>query len=116
MPPTTPRVGRTRETYGDVGRIIQPALQRVDVKTATREEILAAHEAIRTEEPRRRYARVADADGHQWERGNTRWTCLAPINGRDVTAIGRLPWTDLVRMYGPLTVLDEYLPTPKAPR
>lgn len=113
MPPTRPRQ-RPRETYGDVGRVVRTFPQRMpDHRERTREEVMAAHDQITAEEPRRRYARVQDADGHQWERGNTRWTCLAAINGRDVTQIGRLPWSSLVSMYGPLTVVDEYLPNPK---
>lgn len=107
-----PGPGRDRATYGDVGRIVLPHRDRIG-DDATREEIQAAHDAIGAEEPRRRYARVQDADGHQWERGNTRWTCLSPVNGRDVTQAGRLPWSYLVAEYGPITVLDENLPAPK---
>jgi len=68
----------------------------------------AAHDAIREEEPRRRYAVVRDDAGYRWERGNTRWSCL--------TAPGRAPWYFLVNQYGPITVLDENLPPEPAPR
>jgi hypothetical protein len=64
-------------------------------------------EAVMAAEPKRRYAVVRDVDGHLWKRGNTRWTCQSPINGRDVTRVGRLPWSSLVSEYGPLTVVVE---------
>ncbi len=55
-------------------------------------------------EPQRRGAVVVDRDGDRWRRGNTRWNCLAPVDGVRVLRVGRLPWSALVRMYGPLTV------------
>jgi hypothetical protein len=51
-------------------------------------------------------ARVLDRDGDTWRRGRTRWSCEAPVDGRRVTAVGRLPWSALLAQYGPLTVLD----------
>lgn len=69
-----------------------------------------------TGEPLRRGARVVDADGHEWRRGTTRWSCLAPVGERyfsvakkrylTVESVGRLPWFALKRSYGPLSVVD----------
>jgi hypothetical protein len=55
-----------------------------------------------TDEPRTRGARIRDRDGDTWRRGNTRWSCEAPVDGVRVQRVGRLPWHALVRMYGPL--------------
>lgn len=107
-----PGPGRARETYGDVGRVIEKAkIERHDDYEANQ----ALFDAVAAAEPKRRYAVVQDAEGHRWERGTTRWTCLSPVNGRDVTAVGRLGWSSLVSMYGPITVVDENLPAPKTP-
>jgi hypothetical protein len=59
------------------------------------------------EEPKRRGTRVRDKDGDTWKRGNTRWTCEAPVDGRRIVAVGRLPWYALVSNYGPLTLVTE---------
>jgi hypothetical protein len=64
----------------------------------------AKYEAVAAAEPRRRYSRVIDADGHVWERGNTRWTCLTPVGTRGATQVGRLVWSYLVSEYGPITI------------
>jgi hypothetical protein len=53
-------------------------------------------------EPKKRGSIVRDRDGHLWKRGNTRWTCQEPVNGRDVQQVARLPWYALVTMYGPV--------------
>lgn len=58
-------------------------------------------------EPKRRYALVRDRDGDVWRRGNTRWTCTTPVGTRGITNVGRLHWADLVRMYGPLTEVEQ---------
>lgn len=70
-----------------------------------------------TEEPKRMYSLVRDADGHIWQRGRTIWSCTAPIGTRYysrvkrrpmvVESVGRLPWHALARMYGPLTLVRE---------
>jgi len=69
-----------------------------------------------TEEPRRIGARVRDVDGHIWRRGRSRWSCEAEVGARYhdhrgrwrvVERTGRLPWYALLRMYGPLTLVDE---------
>lgn len=54
----------------------------------------------------RRYALVEDRDGYVWRRGNTRWTCTAPVDGIYVKSVGRLGWRDLRSWYGPISVLD----------
>lgn len=59
-----------------------------------------------TPEPRQRGAMVRDRDGDLWVRGNTRWTCKAPVDGRRVRQVGRLPWYALSNKYGPLTLCD----------
>src|SRR4051812_11827115 len=64
-------------------------------------------DAVMAAEPKRRKAIVRDADRHLWQRGNTRWTCLTPVGTRGVTQVGRLPWSALVDMYGPITVIDD---------
>lgn len=56
-----------------------------------------------TEEPKKRGSLVRDKDGDLWKRGNTRWTCQAPVDGRRVLQVGRLPWYALLSEYGPLT-------------
>ncbi|GAB2734657.1 hypothetical protein [Nocardioides pakistanensis] len=58
-------------------------------------------------EPTRRGTVVRDRDGDLWRRGNTRWSCLAPVDGERVTRVGRLPWYALKRQYGPLTLVEE---------
>jgi hypothetical protein len=57
-------------------------------------------------EPARMGARVRDRDGDTWRKGRTRWSCEAAVDGRRVQTVGRLPWSQLERMYGPLQVLD----------
>lgn len=69
------------------------------VRAAQSAELLAA-------EPKRRGARVRDKDGDVWVRGNTRWTCQAPVDGDRVRSVGRLPWYTLVDWYGPVEMLD----------
>lgn len=54
------------------------------------------------EEPRPRGTKVRDRDGDIWKKGNTRWTCQAPVDGVRVHAVGRMVWSDLWRTYGPL--------------
>lgn len=49
---------------------------------------------------------VRDRDGDLWRRGNTRWSCMAPVDGVRVRRVGRLPWGPLVQMYGPITVVE----------
>lgn len=66
-----------------------------------------ANQLGKDEEPRRMYSLVRDREGDLWERGRTRWTCKAPIDGRRVTRVGRLPWYALVYQYGPLTLVRE---------
>lgn len=51
-------------------------------------------------------SRVRDRDGDIWRRGRTRWTCEAPVDGDRVTRVGRLPWGDLERKYGPLVQIE----------
>lgn len=58
-----------------------------------------------TEEPKRMYSLVRDRDGDLWQRGRTRWSCLAPIDGVRVARVGRLPWYALRSQYGPLTLI-----------
>lgn len=69
-----------------------------------------------TGEPLRMGALVEDRDGHQWRRGRTIWTCLAPVGTRYrdaktgrpqvVQRVGRLPWHALTSMSGPIRVVD----------
>ncbi len=56
------------------------------------------------EEPKRMYSVAVDKDGDEWVRGRTRWWCTAPVDGRRIRRVGRLPWHALVSMYGPITV------------
>lgn len=70
----------------------------------------------RDEEPKRRGALVVDRDGDRWRRGNTRWTCTAPVDGVRVTRTGRLPWFALIDRYGPVRLVDANLPIPKERR
>lgn len=58
------------------------------------------------DEPKRRGAVVVDKDGDHWQRGNTRWTCTAPVDGARVTRVGRLPWSALVSVYGPISFVS----------
>jgi hypothetical protein len=55
------------------------------------------------DEPKKRGAKVRDRDGDVWVRGNTRWTCQAPVDGVRVRRVGRLPWFALKDQYGPLS-------------
>lgn len=59
-----------------------------------------------TQEPKRRGAIVVDRDGDRWRRGNTRWNCMAQVDGVRVLRVGRLPWSALKSMYGPLRLDD----------
>lgn len=68
-----------------------------------------------TDEPKRRYALVRDKDGDVWRRGNTRWTCTAPVDGIRVRRVGRLHWDTLQRMYGPLTPVSGSTDAPATP-
>lgn len=58
------------------------------------------------EEPRKRGTRVRDKDGDVWRRGNTRWSCEAPVDGVRIQRAGRLPWYALVNQYGPLELVE----------
>lgn len=51
--------------------------------------------------------RVVDRDGDVWRFGRTRWSCEAPVDGVRVTRVGRLPTSELKRMYGPLELVVE---------
>lgn len=51
------------------------------------------------------YSLVRDREGDVWQRGRTRWTCQAPVDGRRVLRVGRLHWSALQSMYGPLEIL-----------
>lgn len=62
---------------------------------------------VTMEEPKKRGSLVRDKDGDLWRRGNTRWSCLAEVDGVRVTRAGRLPWHALERMYGPLALVRE---------
>lgn len=57
-------------------------------------------------EPPRMGARVRDRDGDTWRKGRTRWSCEAPVDGRRVRVVARLPWSQLVSQYGPVAVVD----------
>lgn len=57
-------------------------------------------------EPKRMGATVVDRDGDVWKRGRTMWTCQAPVDGGRVRRVGRLPWSALVRNYGPFQSID----------
>lgn len=57
------------------------------------------------EQPMKMGSLVRDKDGDLWRRGRTRWSCEAPVDGVRVTRVGRLPWSALHSMYGPLTVV-----------
>lgn len=58
-------------------------------------------------EPLRMHSIVVDSQGDQWVRGRVWWKCLAKVDGERVRNVGRLHWSDLVRMYGPIRVLRE---------
>jgi hypothetical protein len=58
----------------------------------------------RPAEPRTRGTVVKDRDGDLWRRGNTRWSCMAAVDGQRVQRVGRLPWYALVDQYGPITL------------
>jgi len=60
----------------------------------------------KTGEPLRRGALVRDRDGDVWRRGNTRWSCIAPVDGVRVQRVARLPWSAVQSFYGPLGVVD----------
>lgn len=60
-----------------------------------------------TVEPKRMNAKVRDRDGDIWRRGRTRWTCTTPVDGERVRRVGRLHWSALVSMYGPVVVVDD---------
>ena len=66
------------------------------------------------EEPKRRGAKVRDRDGDVWRRGNTRWTCQAPVDGVRVTRVGRLHWIELEQLYGPLERVDSNEPVSRS--
>jgi hypothetical protein len=57
-----------------------------------------------TVEPRRRGARVADRDGHVWERVNTLWSDTTDGEAWR----GRWPWYALLSQYGPLVDGERY--------
>lgn len=57
------------------------------------------------EEPLKMYSLVRDRAGDIWERGRTRWTCTAPVDGRRILRVARLYWSSLSSMYGPVQVV-----------
>lgn len=57
------------------------------------------------DEPMKMGSLVRDKDGDLWQRGRTRWSCLAPVDGVRVLRAGRLPWYELARQYGPLELV-----------
>lgn len=58
------------------------------------------------DEPKRRGTIVRDRDGDRWRRGSTRWTCMAAVDGVRVLRAGRLHWSALVDMYGPIRLVE----------
>ncbi|PZE28373.1 hypothetical protein [Curtobacterium sp. MCLR17_042] len=48
---------------------------------------------------------VIDREGDAWRYGNSRWTCLTPIDGRHIRNVARLPHAPVVRTYGPLRLI-----------
>lgn len=64
------------------------------------------------EEPTKRGTLVRDKDGDLWRRGNTRWSCLAVVDGERVRRVGRLPWFALLGQYGPLGLVAQAKATP----
>jgi hypothetical protein len=56
-------------------------------------------------EPMKMYSLVRDRAGDLWERGRTRWTCLARVDGRRILRVARLSWSSLNSMYGPVEVV-----------
>lgn len=57
------------------------------------------------EEPKKMYSLVRDRAGDLWERGRTRWSCLAPVDGRRIQRVARLNWSNMVSMYGPVQIV-----------
>nr|WP_278101885.1 hypothetical protein [Microbacterium proteolyticum] len=57
------------------------------------------------DEPLKMNSLVRDRAGDLWERGRTRWTCCAPVDGRRILRVARLPWSALVSWYGPVEVV-----------
>jgi hypothetical protein len=43
-----------------------------------------------------------DRFGDAWRRGNTRWTCLSPVDGERIQSVARLPHSELLSQYGPV--------------
>lgn len=62
---------------------------------------------VTMEEPKKRGSLVRDKDGDLWRRGNTRWSCLAEVDGTRVLRVARLPWYALVDQYGPVELVRE---------
>lgn len=58
------------------------------------------------DEPKRMGARVLDAHGDTWKRGRTRWTCEAEVDGSRIQRVARMGWSDMLREYGPVRVID----------
>lgn len=50
----------------------------------------------------RRGMLAVDREGDAWRYGNSRWTCLSPVDGRRILNVARLPHAPVVRAYGPL--------------
>ena len=107
---TCPECGQAPDSHIDDGRFWIP--RRCDLIPRgvwDRIEQYRTDKAATVDEPKRRGAMVRDKDGDLWKRGNTRWTCQAPIDAAHAR-VGRLPWFALVRQYGPLALVEDTEP------
>lgn len=67
---------------------------------------LAAREPLASEAPKRGTIAL-DRDGDAWKWGNTRWTCLAPVDGERILRVARLPHSAFLSEYGPARVIGD---------
>jgi len=66
---------------------------------------LAAQEPLGTEAEPKRATVVIDREGDAWRFGNTRWTCITPVDGTRTTSVARLGHKVLVDHYGPIRII-----------
>lgn len=63
---------------------------------------LKARVPLQADSPLKRGMVARDRFGDAWRRGNTRWTCLSPVDGERIQSVARLPHGELLSQYGPV--------------
>lgn len=66
---------------------------------------LAGQPALESGTTLKRGTIVLDEAGDAWRYGNTRWTCMTPVDGTRILRVARLGTGDLIRDYGPVRII-----------